>query len=496
MKRFIILAILILIIASVPRAIEAVNGNFVFGFDQGKHWIDGKLIVVDHKFPLIGDEVGGKGGFFQGPGFNYLMAVMYFLFSGNPYGSIVCMVIFGIGTIALSLILFERILGKRTSLFIGLLMATSPSMIAQSRFEWPPFIITPLTVFLVYFIYQVLNGRWKDIFWVFLTLGTMAHFEIATAGSLGIAVGIVLVVYVIYKKLPFLKTVLRAGVGFLLPILPLVVFDFRHNFLNLRGIVRLIVSGNAEKSIEPVLSSIANSHLTIFQVNMFGGFETFPFSRIVLLILFLMIFLMYIFDKRIERANKEYLTMLCCIPLVLFLEFLIYKNTLWEWWLLELLVLYCVIAGILTSYVYNRNIVLRIGVLLLLLFQLNSYKDRTKYFLSSDLYDYGGTEKIKGKTEAVDSIFKDANGGAFGVLVFTPPVYTYPYDFLFWWLGTTKYGYVPHQDKKGTFYLLIEPDGSKMWSYKGWLETVIQTGTVVSEETLPSGFIIQKRVAQ
>ena len=61
------------------------------------------------------------------------------------------------------------------------------------------------------------------------------------------------------------------------------------------------------------------------------------------------------------------------------------------------------------------------------------------------------------------------------------------------WAYERKYNYVPHKDKKGLFYLLIEPDSQKSWSYKGWLETVIKTGTILETKELPSGFIIQKR---
>ena len=39
----------------------------------------------------------------------------------------------------------------------------------------------------------------------------------------------------------------------------------------------------------------------------------------------------------------------------------------------------------------------------------------------------------------------------------------------------------------------MEPDPSKPWSYKGWLETVIKDGKVDWTKTLPSGFVVQKR---
>ena len=121
---------------------------------------------------------------------------------------------------------------------------------------------------------------------------------------------------------------------------------------------------------------------------------------------------------------------------------------------------------------------------------------QTIRFYQTDYFDYGGRHKIKGKLEALDYIYKDARGEQFGVLVFTPPVYTYDYDYLFWWYGTKKYSYVPYNEKRGTFYLLIDPDNQKPWSYKGWQETVIKTGKVIKTTTLPkSGFIVEKRKA-
>ena len=111
-----------------------------------------------------------------------------------------------------------------------------------------------------------------------------------------------------------------------------------------------------------------------------------------------------------------------------------------------------------------------------------------------DYSDYGGTAKIKGKIDAIDYIYKQEKGKPFGLLVFSPPVYTYPYDYLLWWHGQRKYGYIPYSDKKETFYLLIESDPAKPWSYNGWLETVIKTGNVEWTKTLPSGFIVQKRI--
>ena len=103
---FITLCLVILIIAAIPRSVELFSGNYIFGFDQGKHWLAAKSIIIDHKLPLIGDEVGGAGGFFQGPGWYYLLAIPFLLFRGDPYGAIVLMFLLGIGTVGVLLLVF------------------------------------------------------------------------------------------------------------------------------------------------------------------------------------------------------------------------------------------------------------------------------------------------------------------------------------------------------------------------------------------------------
>ena len=147
-------------------------------------------------------------------------------------------------------------------------------------------------------------------------------------------------------------------------------------------------------------------------------------------------------------------------------------------------------------YFVRKNIVGKMILFIVICYFLIVYFQYTKNAYLRDYFDYGGTAKIKGKIDAIDYIYKDSNGKKFGLLVFSPPVYTYSYDYLIWWHGQKKYNYIPYKEKRRTFYLLIEPDPGKPWSYKGWLETVIKTGKVVETKTLPNGFIVQKRLGE
>jgi len=170
---------------------------------------------------------------------------------------------------------------------------------------------------------------------------------------------------------------------------------------------------------------------------------------------------------------------------------LVYPFPLRYWYLTGFQSFYIVLSGIILAKL-NKSVigrVLFVGILSVCL-TYSAHKINTLYIHPPN---DGGFAKIRGKIRAIDYIYKDAKGGAFGVFVFTPPVLTDAYDYLLWWQGTQRYGYVPHKKKEGLVYLLIEPDPDKPWSYKGWLETVIQKGTIEETVTLQSGLIIQKR---
>jgi len=394
-KNFVFLLLIIVILGSIPRSIEIISGNFLFGYDHGVFFQAVKEIVVNHKLTLIGTEVGG-GGFFQGPGWYYLLSIPFYLWKGDPYGGMILMLMSGILTVALSVIFGRKIFDAKTALTIGFLVAISPAIIAQSRFIWPPFIVSLLAVFFIFFLYNIFQGAGKFFILLTFIMGLMFHFETATGATLLLQLLIISPLFFI-KKMVSVRFFILGLLSFLLTQISLFIFDLRHDFLNVKGMINLFMNGKEDSSIDRI-NLIAN-HIGVFRSNFLSSFQM--------------------------------------------------TDLLWPFLL----------------------IVLVIG-----------------------LIAYFRDEKIKGKIEAIDYIYKDAEGKKFGLLTFTPPVYTYAYDYLIWWYGNKNYNYIPHKEKKGIFYLLMETDPSKPWSYEGWLETVIKTGTILKTKELPSGFVVQKRI--
>lgn len=476
----------VLVIAFIPRAIELLSGNFLFGFDQGNHWLAAKSIVVDHKLPLIGDPVGGRRGFFQAPGWFYLLSVFFFLWRGDPFGSIVLMVFAGLLTVGLAFVAFRKIFGTVEAVLISLLLAVSPAIIIQSRFAWPPFMIPPLMVLYLWMLFLSL-GRPAYLFWVYAVCGVMAHVEMATALTLLLPTAILSVIIWRAEKFP-LRYVLLSPLGFIPPLAPLILFDLRHNFLNAQGVLAM-----ASPSGAAGVPLGLGAHWGTFAANAIGAYERLSGPGWLFILLQGAVLAWAVRDRSLAKQKRLFLVLLCLLPVLVYLVFTGYRDQMWEWWILELPVVYLILTGFCLGYLWRKHLLGKLFVAAFVLYLLVGYGERTAASYRRDYGDVGGTQKIQGKREAMEYIFHDASGTPFGLLVFTPPVYTYPYDYVAWWLGTSKYGYVPVSEKISPFYLLIEPDPVQPWSYKGWLETVVVSGTTVWQKTLPSGFIIEKR---
>lgn len=491
----IIWVVILFFLAALPRGIELLNHNYLFGFDQGLFYHGVKQIVVGHKLTLIGAEVGGQGGLFQGPGWYYLLAIPFAITNGDPFGGMVLMFVIGITTVILSFFVALRIHGLRAGIITGFLVAVSPAIISQSRFIWPPFPLSVFAVLFIFFLFMVLSKRHIFLPLLAATVGFMAHFEIASAVPLLIQITLLSPILLI-KKITPCRFFLYSIASFLLTQITLLFFDVRHNFIISKGIFAMFIYGkNPAHSITfTYIKSMIVNHFEIFRDNFLSTFYTNKFIEVLLFTFIVYGTILFIKNTKHTFEQKALVLYLVFSPIILYAIYLLYLWPMWQWWILELPIFYCFLLGILISSLWNDRIFHFIGGGILVFFSLH-YIGNCIFLYQKDLHDYGGTAKIKGKIDALDYIYNDAKGKLFGLLVFTPPVYTYPYDYLLWWHGERTYHYIPYTEKKGIFYLLIEPDSEKPWSYKGWLETVVKTGDVLYEKKLPSGFIVQKRVA-
>ncbi|OIP58198.1 MAG: hypothetical protein COX79_03295 [Candidatus Levybacteria bacterium CG_4_10_14_0_2_um_filter_36_16] len=489
-----ICVIAVFILAFFLRAQESISGNYLFLIDQGRDMMAVKNIVFDHHLTLIGPYTSLQG-IFQGPIWYYLLSIPVFLMSGNPVGTVYLMVIISMTVIFVSFFWVKKRFGIAAALFVAFLFAVSPEAIAASTYSWNPHPMWLLILLFIISIFEVRqNKSFNILLWISVSL--MFHFEMALGAFFLLASVIYLLAFnrAVFKTKFFFIGVLIGSLFFI----PQISFDLRHNFLMARSVMALfsgsnqglLVVGESNKYLNLVVG-----HYYAFYGNFKSSFISQGFFSYVPSILLSMLIIVMAFSKKkklIFKEEKQFLSITFKFVIIIFMLSFLYPFPIRYWFLTGFQTFYLLFFGIILSIFLRIKGGKLLVTVLILFFSVYSFSRLNILYFNPP--NDGGTAKIKGKLSAVDYVYKDSRGKKFDLLVFTPPVYTDAYDYLIFWRVKTKYGYIPGHDKNGQFYLLMEPDYEKPWSYKGWLETVIKDGKVLSTVTLPSGIIIQKRI--
>ncbi len=118
----------------------------------------------------------------------------------------------------------------------------------------------------------------------------------------------------------------------------------------------------------------------------------------------------------------------------------------------------------------------------------------------------------KNEIAAIDYVYKYAKGRNFKVYTYLPSVYDYPYQYLFWWYGQKKYGYIPGEyvyaphkpkyipsqekfqgskdDFSGFVFLIKEPD--RNYTRAGWEGDFVNLITVEKQMVGPIEIEVKK----
>lgn len=212
-----------------------------FGMDQEYEAFLVKNIVAGKHFPLIGVNASDTG-LYLGPAFIYFSAVPFVFFGGNPFGwgitasaigILVCFIIYRISSIMFS---------QKVGLFASLIYAASFLTSFYDRKFWNPTPVPLFSLLLGFLLYQILKGKPKNLVVLAFVFALVFHIH------LSLLVFIPLILYVIWaKRKTFSKKLILLSLSiFLLIQIPLIFFEFRHNFLNTKAAFNLLLNKNSE----------------------------------------------------------------------------------------------------------------------------------------------------------------------------------------------------------------------------------------------------------
>jgi hypothetical protein len=238
-KKYFLLAGL-LIFAFVIRIGYFFDGTIPFSFDHGKDALAIMHLITTKSPALIGPWTSIPGLYF-GPAWYYLLAPAFWLGGFNPIVGPAMMTFLVLIQVALA----YKYFGK----FTALIIACAPFWVMISVSAWNPFPMTLITLVILILLKLarkdgVLSP--KNAFLLGLTASFGFHFSAAFAIFYPF---IILACLLITKvKIP-LKTIFLAGLGFLLPFLPQLAFEVRHDFVQSKAVMMYFQDGESSDAI-------------------------------------------------------------------------------------------------------------------------------------------------------------------------------------------------------------------------------------------------------
>ncbi len=243
--------------------------NALFQGDQGRDALVVAKIFREHDFVFIG-PVTSIGNMYLGPFYYYFMLPFLMLTFPSPIGPVIAIAFFS--TLLLFCLYYfgQELIGKQAALFATILMTFSTVIVSASRSSWNPNLAPFVGFFLVYTTFRALKN---ERYWLGVSLCAAILLQLHYVTLLGVAAAAL--VWVVQAGrlrsstafFPFLKTSTVALGIFLLSFLPLFLFDFKHNWLNLRAAETIVSSSENfgyASSFEKYTYSIWDIHNKFF----------------------------------------------------------------------------------------------------------------------------------------------------------------------------------------------------------------------------------------
>ncbi len=212
-----------------------IEGRVEFTMDQGLFMAKAYEIWQKKEITLLGPTaspiVNGRQ-FFQGPIIYYSLIFLGILAKWDPVRISFEIVILGLVGLAFFGLTLNKLCGQKTAIIGGIFFSISPILITFGNFIWNPNFLIILTPILMW----TLMNSWWLVSGIIAGIGLQFHFQFGLIILLALG-------WLIYKKTGVVKFVIGTAIGYA----PLIIFDLRNNFYNLRTMGEWLMGGNGSK---------------------------------------------------------------------------------------------------------------------------------------------------------------------------------------------------------------------------------------------------------
>lgn len=232
-KRYFFFIVLIFLLFASLRFYN-LDKRIIFDWDQENYSYAIKNVIQKGDFTLIGPRVVNDRGFFLGPYFTYLLLPFYLANNLHPTALIYFIILYNILFFSISLYALNRLFGLSHAIAFLFLWSTNYLLVQYGIIPWNP-LLTPLGIIFIWLI--LYNLYIKNSLGSWILLGLILGFFMNMHFQFIFLIFFSLVFLFSNSKRKTLVTIKNIGIlvlSFAIVFIPLVLFDLRHDFLNLK----------------------------------------------------------------------------------------------------------------------------------------------------------------------------------------------------------------------------------------------------------------------
>lgn len=332
-----------------------IEDTLMFQGDQGRDALVVKGIIREGNLTLLG-PVTSVGNMYLGPFYYYFMAPLLWITYPSPVGPAYGVALLNIVTIVLLFKIANKYFDTATAYSASFLFAINQVAVILSRFSWNP----NIAPFFALTTYWACLKALEEKQYKYLLLGALSFGLLTQSHYIALLMGLVPAVAVILSLVHDKKnrlTIAIYAVGsalvYLATWLPLVMFDFRHNFLISSGFKEFM--GSQASYIRPtsrvisVLTEIPHRLIRVLaELNQFKGSFVAP-------IMAYSITAATIFVTKVQKKLSFAYMLLLAWIMSAFVGTALYTQSIYDHYLGYVLPAICLLLGVILTQAMQRK---------------------------------------------------------------------------------------------------------------------------------------------
>ncbi len=322
--------------------------NFFFGIDEEYQSLLALSIIKDFHVIWIGLSAANTG-FYIAPGFIYLHSLLLWISRLDPLILGYAASVISFTTIVIFYFVVKYLFDKRMAIMTTLIYSFSSFVMSYDRRFWnSTFVPLAVILFFLSLVKSEKNPRWYII--TAILLGLSFHIHASLFIFIPIAVFVLLYRIFIAKQKISKIYHLGSSILFLILYFPLIVYDFVHNFDNLKTPFRMIQQFGKEGRGYSFLQHLQTIQSTLQQFWSSDSFS--PLVNYSLLVLIAVVFLWFFLKKK--NTTEKILTF---IMLFYGSMFIFYPGTLLDYYFIGFFPLFSIIIALFLKQFYQISLI-------------------------------------------------------------------------------------------------------------------------------------------